>query len=441
MSKNSLLQKDILVTDTSSLVTFPDLINTVRDYNIFIPIEVLEELDKLKTYKDHTGVAARQVNRHLDALRKRSSIFKGVPTENDSVVFVICNSDLKCLPETLKDNVDNRIISVAYQAQETFGNVMLTSEDIALRVKCDSLGIDCCNVEDLIGGRNDDISYSGVSTLEVTEEIIDTFFAEGEIDPSDFDLQEVYHPNEFVVLKAGQQSAILRVWSDGIWRKLHYAGTTKKFKVQNIRPRNKEQSLSLELLLDPGVSMVTLTGMAGCGKTLLAIAAALTELQAKHYDKIIISRPAESTSKEIGFLPGTKEEKMMPWLQPIMDNLKVLLGKNGQGYVSMMFDKGQIEVEALSYIRGRSLLKTYFIIDEAQNINIKEAKALITRMGKGSKIVLLGDLEQIDSTRLVKSTSGLGVVVDRFKEFEGSGHVTLTKGERSKLATYAAEVM
>jgi PhoH-like ATPase len=438
MSTNSLPKRDILVVDTSSLVAHPDLIDLVTDYNIYIPIEVLEELDKLKTYQDRVGASARQVNRALDKLRQHGSLFGGANTAGGSTLYVISGSDLSVLPAGMKDIVDNRIIAVAKKAQSVFDKVTLVSEDIALRVKCDAVNVQCSDGSQFVQARDDE-SYLGFQHLDVSQDLIDTFYAEGEIIPEEHDLDDLYFPHEFIILKAGQSSALARVWPDGIWRKLHYAGQTKKFKVESIRPRNKEQILALELLLDPAVSMVTLTGMAGCGKTLLAIAAALHDR--KSYDKIVITRPAESTSKEIGFLPGTKEEKMMPWLQPIMDNLKVLLGKHGQGYVKMMFEKGDIEVESLSYVRGRSFNNTFLIIDEAQNINQAEAKALLTRMGNNSKIVLLGDLEQIDSKRLNHRSSGLGQVVERFKEFEASGHITLLKGERSKLATYAAKNM
>lgn len=438
MSTHSLPKREILVIDTSSLVAHPELIDAVSDYNIYIPIEVLEELDKLKTYKDHTGANARQVNRVLDGLRQHGSLFAGANTKGGSTLYVIPNSDLTVLPNGMKDIVDNRIIAVAKKAKSVFGKVTLISEDIALRVKCDSVGVDCASAADYVAVRDDETFY-GFQTLNVSSDIIDTFYDEGELIPEEHDLQDIYFPHEFLILKSGQSSALARVWPDGIWRKLHYAGATKKFKVEGIRPRNKEQTLALELLLDPAVTMVTMTGMAGCGKTLLAIAAGLKEKNAGHYKKIVITRPAESTSKEIGFLPGTKEEKMLPWLQPIMDNFKVLLGKNGQGYVNMMIDKGDIEIESLSYVRGRSFHDTFLIIDEAQNINRQEAKALLTRIGNNSKIVLLGDLEQIDSNRLNQRTSGLGQVVDIFKEFEAAGHITLLKGERSKLATFAAK--
>jgi len=188
-------------------------------------------------------------------------------------------------------------------------------------------------------------------------------------------------------------------------------------------------------------ALVTLNGIAGCGKTLLAISSAMEQLNSGIYKKIIISRPIESTSKDIGFLPGTKEEKMAPWVQPIFDNLDIIYSKHGRSYIPLMIEKGALEIEAISHIRGRSLPNTMFIVDEAQNISRHEAKALLTRMGENSKIVLIGDLEQIDSPKLDNKNSGLSVIIEAFKSTELAGHVKLLKGERSALATYAAKIL
>ena len=210
------------------------------------------------------------------------------------------------------------------------------------------------------------------------------------------------------------------------------------FNVQGIFPRSKEQVFSFELLLDPDVSLITLTGKAGCGKTLMSIASAVSMLAAGKCEKIIITRPVQSMSKDIGFLPGTKFEKMEPWIQPILDNLSILF-KNGKDYVSLMMEKGDIEIEALTYIRGRSIPNAIFILDEAQNITHQEAKAVLTRMGEGSKLIMLGDLEQIDAPHLDSANSGLSSIVEKFKDFELAAHVTLLRGERSRVATFAAE--
>ena len=193
--------------------------------------------------------------------------------------------------------------------------------------------------------------------------------------------------------------------------------------------------------MNPNINMLTLTGKAGSGKTLLSVATAIEQLMHEKYDKLIISRPVQSTSKDIGFLPGNKFEKMEPWLQPIFDNLKLIFSGKGEDYLQLLISRGKIEVEALAYIRGRSLPNTIFILDEAQNITHHEAKAVLTRAGENSKIILLGDLEQIDAPHLDSVTSGLASVVEKFKDFNLSAHITLLKGERSALATHAAKIM
>jgi PhoH-like ATPase len=212
--------------------------------------------------------------------------------------------------------------------------------------------------------------------------------------------------------------------------------------VQGISPRNKEQTFAFEALLNPDIHMVTLTGKAGSGKTLIAVAAAVHLLQSKVYKKIIVSRSAQSMSQDIGFLPGDIKEKMLPWIQPIIDNFKIVFGDTkSSNYFELMMEKGIIEIQALSHIRGRSLPDTIFILDEAQNITYHEAKAVITRMGEGSKLIMLGDTEQIDAPHLDSATSGLTAVAEKFKDFDLSAHITLLKGERSRLATYAAQIM
>jgi PhoH-like ATPase len=264
---------------------------------------------------------------------------------------------------------------------------------------------------------------------------IDKFYEERKVSPKEEDLQ----PNEFIVLKGGRQSALAK-FSGGEIKPLVHAVSTDKFSVQGVSPRNKEQVFAMDMLLDPSIHMATITGRAGSGKTLLSIATAIHQLNAGIYDKIIISRPVQSTSNDIGFLPGDLREKMEPWLQPIFDNLKVVMG-NGDSYIELMMDKGVIEVQALAHIRGRSLPRAIFILDESQNITLHEAKAVITRMGEGSKLIMLGDLEQIDAPHLDSSTCGLGVIVEKFKDFELAGHITLLKGERSPLATHAAKIL
>lgn len=426
--------RKIFVLDTSVLVYHEDSIHAFPDNEVVIPIEVLEEIDSLKKRDDPVGNAARYVNRFLDDLRSSGSLKDGVEMENGQIIRVSSQSDMSILPPGFVEKNDNKIISVALKLSREFDNVVLISRDINIRVKCDSLGIKSENYikEKATISRRE--AYSGVTVLELGPEDVQEFYDEGSL----YYGRDQFFPNEFLVVKGGQKSA-LGIFKNGAIQKLRYT-SGKSFNVQGISPRNKEQTFALEMLLDKDIHMVTMSGKAGSGKTLLAIAAAIQMLNEKRYEKIILSRPALSMSKEIGFLPGTLEEKMMPWLQPFFDNLKQIL-PNGKAYIDMMIEKEIIEIGALSYIRGRSLPNTIFIVDEAQNITHNEAKAIITRMGENSKLILIGDLEQIDAPHLDSTTSGLGSVVEKFKDFELSAHITLLKGERSPLAAHAAKIL
>lgn len=744
MSSDSLSRKSI-VFDTSVLAHHGEAIHGYPGQNIYLPIEVLEELDNLKTRMDKTGSACRYVNRYLDSLREMGSLTDGVKLDDGQVIYLASFSDMNLLPSGMKDCVDNRIISVAAKLKNDGEDVVVISRDISLRVRCDSLDIKSEDYQKNATSEGD-YFYDGLVTIETTQDVINQFYNEGFVQLDGLNLL----PNQGVVLKAGQSSALAIAEDEWTIRKFHFA-SAKGFQVEGISARSKEQLFALEMLMDPEIHMVSITGMAGSGKaqplyskvltedgwvnmgdvvpgtkvvnpeggiskvlevfpqgekdiyeitfsdgtstrsckehlwvtktqldrdtnrngsvktlesiidsletgkdgrrnhsvqlvepmdfgsqekfvidpyilgcilgervspigqgernelfknelineklwgcepsnkfiperykfstidsrlsllqglmdaegtlskegfstsftslsevlaedvadlvrslggkaesfskvttytsgnkvregrktcgvriflpegmnpfrvhkradqwkpssssnmtkyiddvsyigkekaqciyldsrnhlyvtddfivthnTMLSIASAMSHLKDGLYKKLIISRPVQSTSKDIGFLPGTKLEKMEPWLQPIFDNLSVLYSEQGRGYIDLMMDKGVIEVEALTYVRGRTLPNTIFIIDEAQNITHHEAKALLTRMGENSKIILLGDLEQIDSPTVDQKTSGLSSVVELFKEFEHSGHVRLLKGERSKLASYAAKVM
>lgn len=421
------------VVDTSVLVTSPEIFFELRSGIILIPIEVIEEIDQLKTRQDKVGGAARKVNRILDDLRQEGDLLSGIRMDDGQVVQVTAGSSIKSLPTGFENTVDNRIISVAYRISKSGQRVVCLSNDLAVRIKCSALKIDASEYHG--EGFENDI-FDGLTTVHIDKFTIDELFAEGEVFIEGFD----FMPNEGVLLTSGTSSG-LGISDGGDHVRPLKIASKKGFNVQGISPRSKEQAVAFELLMDPEIHMVTMTGMAGCGKTLLAIASAVDQLMSKRYKKIVISRPIQSMSKDIGFLPGTKEEKMGPWVQPIFDNLEAIFSNKGKTYFQTMIDKGELEIEALSHIRGRSLPNTIFIIDEAQNITHHEAKAVLTRMGENSKIILIGDLEQIDSPKLNCNSSGLASVINLFKNFERSGHVTLKKGERSELATHAAKIM
>lgn len=424
-----------LVIDTSVLIDSPQSIHSFENSNIFLTLEVLEELDGHKTRKDNVGKAARYVNRFLDKIREGQSLSKGAKLDNGSRIYVL-NGKGYLAPGLEESTNDNKIISVAAKLKQEISDITVLSNDIAFRVKCDSLDIESKSFFMNEKKEKSSEKFEGIRTLDVSKEDIDLIHTGKEL----FIPHSNFIYNECVILKSDQSSALAKAVDSEALVKLEY--TTKKgFSCEGIKPRSAEQTFAMELLLDPTIDLVTVTGKAGCGKTLLAIATAMHSLQNSTYKKIIISRPVESTSKDIGYLPGDKFEKMLPWVQPIFDNLEAIYGSRGKSYIQQMMIKGQLEVEALTYIRGRSLPDTIFIIDEAQNINYNEAKALITRMGENSKIVLIGDLEQIDSMKLNEVTSGLANTIEVFKAYEGAAHITLRRGERSPLASFAAENM
>ena len=430
-----MLEHKNLVIDTSALIEYPQILHKMPNKNIFLTLEILEELDKHKVRKDNVGRSARYVNKFLDQIRKDHSLVDGAELENGAVVYVINGKGF--LADGLEEpSNDNKIISVAFKLKAQLGDVAVISNDIALRVKCDSIGVASHTYSEEKKQRENINKFTGVREVEVMKEDIDFLYDEGKL----MLMQETFIKNECIILKSDQSSALAVAIDENVVKKLHYT-TTKNFSAEGIKPRSAEQTFALEMLLDPKISLLTLTGLAGSGKTLMTIAAALHHLHHKNYDRIIISRPVESSSKDIGFLPGDKNEKMAPWVQPIFDNITALYGERGKFYIEQLMGKGQLEVEAMTYIRGRSLPRTIFIIDEAQNISYDEAKALITRMGEGSKIILTGDLEQIDSVKLNETTSGLAGTIEVFKKFEGAAHITLRRGERSALATFAAENM
>ena len=423
------------IIDTSVLVYHEDAIHAFSENNVWIPLEVLEELDKLKVRNDSVGNSARYINRFLDKLRAKGSLAEGVELDNGQKIFTIISEKDYCFDKNMEPSNDNKIIcSAFYLFEKGVKNVVVISRDISMRVKCDTLGILAENYNKSKARTDRSKAFTGVSVLSFQDSEINDFYEDGHI-PVESNLM----PNEFVVLKSQNSKSALGVHSKGKVEKLKYSGK-KDFTLEGIKPRSKEQSFAMEMLLDPNIHMVTITGKAGSGKTLLTCAAAAHMLFKRQYEKIIITRPVVSMSSDIGFLPGSKEEKMKSWVQPFFDNFKQIF-KNSGGYVDALIEDGSIEVEALTYIRGRSLPNTIFILDESQNITYHEAKAVLTRMGENSKIIMLGDLEQIDAPHLDSSMCGLSAVVELFKEFEHSAHIKLLKGERSKLASYAAKIL
>lgn len=420
------------ILDTNVLLQSPASLKAFGNNEIVIPLSVLDELDNIKIRIDELGRNARAVIRILDELRQTGSLNRGVKYEKSIIRVELNHKDH--VPEGLvATKVDNRLISTALGLQKEGKEIIVVSKDINLRVKCDAVGITSSDyTKDKLAEQPDSI-YTGIKILEVPSTIIDELYSKKSVIIEGLEGL----PNQFFVLKANtSQSAIARF--DG--SKLTLCKDYKN--LWGISARNAEQKMAMELLLDPEIKLVTLVGRAGSGKTLLSCAAALQMVikEPKIYQRILISRPIQPMGRDIGFLPGDIEEKLNPWMQPIYDNLEFLLGGDYQ-MLNMYKDEGLIQVEPLTYIRGRSIPKSLIILDEAQNLTAQEIKTIVTRLGEDSKIIITGDIEQIDNPYVDFADNGLTHVIERFKFHQISGHITLVKGERSKLATLASKIL
>ena len=441
--KNYVLDTSVYLTEANSIYEF-------GRNDIFVPLKVLEEVDGHKKRQDSVGNNARRFIRILDDLRKKGSLQEGVRIGKGLGILKVMS--YSCLKESIFPpdldirHADHTIIATAkaVQISEPSRKTIVVSRDINMRVICDSIGLAS---EDYISEKavtSSEELYNGFIIQAVDEQIIDRFYAGEEITIPQDEVDSTWHANQYVLMVSNsneKKSALGRFDN-------HYTPLKKivhkSIPDWNIDSRNKEQAFAIDLLMDPTVKIVTLVGRAGSGKTLMAIAAGLQQTiglrqDNNHYDRMIVSRPVQPLGKDIGFLPGTMEEKMLPWLMPIQDNLKFLMGDRTS--LQMYMEKGKIEVEALTYIRGRSIANAFIIIDEAQNLTKHEIKTIITRIGEGTKIVLTGDIEQIDNVYVNETSNGLAHAVEKFKEYHLSGHVTFKKGERSELATIASKVL
>ena len=429
----------IFVIDTNVLLHDPNSLFAFEDNELVIPLVVLDELDKKKNGPDETARHARMVIRSLDKMRVQGNIHKGVTNDRGGVIRVELNHKDKCPTDLDPQRPDNRIISVALGIKEEVGDtrkVILVTKDINLRVKCDALGV---NTEDYNAdsvAENASSIYEGSKELDVDDAIVDALYAEGFVDASG--LGEFY-PNQYVCIKSTitpKKSGLAR-FEKGMLVKIKTPGD-----VWGISSRNKEQAFALDALFNPDIKLVTMIGKAGSGKTLLAAAAGIAQLLDTHaYKKLIMTRPVQPLGKDIGFLPGDINEKMRPWMAPLQDNLELLFSDKGANYLDMQREAGLIEVEALTYIRGRSIPRSFIIVDECQNLTAHEVKTIITRVGDGSKIILTGDILQIDNPFIDSVDNGLSWVIEKFKNYPIAAHITLHKGERSELATLAAEIL
>ena len=440
MRKNFVLDTNVLLHDAGAITAF-------ADNNVAIPIYVLEEIDDFKKDLSVLGRNARQVSRTLDRLRQGGKIVEGVPldgTEGGRLRVVFARKELPKEAALGRHTADNRILAAALELGEEDPSTPLVfvSMDINLRIRAASLGL---QVSDYDKERTDiDELPGGVIEISIPGDLLAALFADGEAPlPS---REEPYPPNSFAVVTeaGGQGSAIVRVHPEtGTMKVLRDKG----YEVWGIRARNKEQRFALELLLDDSVLLVTLVGRAGTGKTLIALAAGLQKVaEEERYHRLLVSRPVLPMGRDIGYLPGEIDEKLRPWMQPVQDNLDLLLGisqkdsKRGRSSREL-FDLDIIHIEPLTYIRGRSIPRQFLIVDEAQNLTPHEVKTIITRAGEGTKIVLTGDPYQIDNPYVDSTTNGLVHVVNHFRGERIAGNLTLTRGERSELAERAASLL
>ncbi len=444
-SKNS---KKLFVIDTSVLLYDKECIKNLSGNDIVIPLIVLEEIDKFKTREGILGENARYINRFLDSLRDKGSLHAGIYLKELDVNIKV---ETKCCWDGIesldKNDNDSIIIATAIYSNNTLdekhSKAILVTKDINLRVKCDAIGI-CANdyYADYKFIEREKV-FSDATSVEVSVGTIDRLYRDRYITihsiQKENDTMYDFYENECIVLKSPFESS-----SSGLCiKKGNSLVLTKSkqeiYKYSNIEAKNKEQVFALNLLLDDEIPLVTLTGTPGSGKTYLTLMTAINLIEKKKKNRIIFTRPIQTVGKDIGFLPGSLNEKMAPWLAPIVDNFRNQFGD--LTYFDIMLEKGTIDVAPLSYIRGRSFNDAVIIVDEAQNATVHELKTIITRTGKNSKVVLLGDIEQVDLPYVDKFSNGLTIVSEKLKPVSLTGHIHFEKGYRSDLANEAAKLL
>jgi PhoH-like ATPase len=431
------LDTNVLLFDAHALLKF-------KDCDLHIPISVIEEIDRFKRDLGENGRNARQFSRFVDVLRSKGPLSGGVEVDGTGAKMFISIDQIDTgLPAELDQNkADNRILATALTLQNEHKgtSVTLVSKDINLRIKADVFGVSAKDYEP--DSHSVDEFYEGYRELNLSKDQIDLFYSEKKYVHKADDVKLL--ANEYVIMRdesnpshsalgrySSKEEAVVPLISptDSVW---------------GIHPRNVEQSFALDCLLNDDILMVSLVGKAGTGKTLVALAAGLHKtLEEGHYQRLLVSRPIFPMGRDIGYLPGDIEQKLNPWMQPIFDNVEFLMGadKKAAGRAQELINQGMLNIEPLTYIRGRSIPKQYFIVDEAQNLTPHEIKTIVTRAGQGTKVILTGDHFQIDNPYVDSANSGLTYAVERFKGHDIAAHVTLTQGERSPLAELAANLL
>ncbi|WP_103668138.1 PhoH family protein [Pseudanabaena sp. BC1403] len=449
--------KKIFVLDTNVLLYDPTAMKRFEDNEVVLPMTIIEELDRFKKQPEMIGRNARQVSRSLDELRIQGNIIKGIDLENGGLLRVaLCDREtLKTLPIELEgDRNDNAILAVALELKRSCQcRVVMVSKDTNLRIKADALGLEAQDYET----NKVDISelYTGITEVTVDPTKIDQLFKNDAIT-----IDGERCPNQAVMLvdQFNPSHTALAIASNSSQNSTKLVAINKLVNsgIVGINARNREQKFALDLLLNDAIPLVTLVGKAGTGKTLLAIAVGLHKVADERvYTRLLISRPVIPMGKDIGFLPGDIKEKLTPWMQPIYDNFDLIFGSQSpkgpkekrslhphtrRGHEDLM-ERGLLQIEPLTYIRGRTIPQQFLIVDEAQNLTPHELKTILTRAGEGTKVVLTGDPEQIDNPYIDAASNGLTYVVERFKNDPLAGHITLSKGERSQLAERSTELL
>jgi PhoH-like ATPase len=443
--------KKVMIIDTNVLLENPKAYLTFKKNDVVIPYKVIEELEKHKTTIGEVGMNARDCSRTLSKLldsQTTTTLKSGVKLEVGTKLFVVSINEFEDKPLTTIETGDDHILAVCVGIQKEWKSYtpILVSNDMLLRIRANSFGIKCEKYDSNTTVSNTDDLYTGYKTIEVSEEIIARYWEENKglifsVTPKELTKEKLY-PNDYILLTCSADTkkkpyALLRVKETNKKKELYFVNEAK---LSNLKPQNVEQTMALDMLMDPSVALVTLSGIAGTGKTLCAVGAALEQiLEKKLYKQLLVIRPIHPVGKDIGFLKGDKKEKLEPWIAPIKDNMKFLLGKKET--VDWMIERGTVEIEAMTFIRGRSIAETFILVDEAQNCSPHEIKTILTRLGKGSKVVLTGDIDQIDRHDVDSLTNGLSVVAEKFKEYGIASHLSLKEGCRSDLATLAAKIL
>ncbi|HMP89194.1 MAG TPA: PhoH family protein [Kiritimatiellia bacterium] len=427
------------ILDTNVLLHDPNALNQFQDNEVVIPLKVIEEIDRFKRDQSELGRNARHVSRMLDEIRATGNLAEGVPLSNGGTLRIAFPGDRQAYTEGITADDQILRLSMIMKDKEALPPIIVVSKDINLRLKADALGLEAEDYE--TGQVNVDELYLGHSVHDVSPAVLEHFRQNGYVEPEGF----TPSPNEYVLLRDSQENShtLLTRFDAPSGRLISLIPSPDE--IRPVQPRNKEQHYAIDALLNDDIKLVTIIGKAGTGKTLLAVAAAIFKtMDQKNYRRMLICRPTIPMGKDIGYLPGTVEEKLNPWMQPIFDAMDLLANgrKNGfKGSKAMTEESDRIAIEPLTYIRGRSIPNQYIVVDEAQNLTPLEAKTVLTRVGPGTKIVLTGDIYQIDNPYVDSMSNGLTSIVEKFRAQHIAAHIVLNKGVRSEVADLAANLL